>query len=63
METHAGREAVERDRENDATIALYSTPPLRFSQSKAVRETAFIGDVIESVWRRGSARTRRLAAG
>lgn len=63
LRTHSGPEAVERDRERDATIALYGTPPLRFTQSAAVRDTAFVGDVIEAVWRRGSAKTGRHAAG
>ena len=53
MTTHGNPDALERDHEKDGTIALCTTPPLRFSQSKAVRETAFVADSIEAVWRRG----------
>lgn len=68
MQTHSGAEAVERDRERDGTIALFTTPPVRFTQTQAVRDTAFVADSIEAVWRRGrpsnvrgSAETRRRA--
>jgi hypothetical protein len=53
MATHGTPEALERDHERDGTIALYSVPPLRFSQSAAVRDTASVADTIEAVWRRG----------
>ncbi|WP_375388556.1 hypothetical protein [uncultured Amnibacterium sp.] len=53
MATHGNPEALERDHERDGTIALYTVPPLRFSQTKAVRETTFVADSIEAVWRRG----------
>lgn len=49
---HAGK-AVVRDRERDAVIAYLGHPPLRFTHNAAVRETAYVGDVIERVWRRG----------
>jgi len=50
---HSGK-AVVRDRERDAVIAYLGTPPLRFTHNSAVRETAYVGDVIEQVWRRGA---------
>jgi hypothetical protein len=53
MATHGTPEALERDHERDNTIALHTVPPLRFSQTRAVRETAFVADTIEAVWRRG----------
>ena len=49
---HSGK-AVVRDRERDAVIASFGHPPLRFTHNAAVRETAYVGDVIEQVWRRG----------
>jgi very-short-patch-repair endonuclease len=49
---HSGR-AVTRDRERDAVIAYFGPPPLRFTHNAAVRETAYVTDVIEKVWRRG----------
>jgi very-short-patch-repair endonuclease len=49
---HSGK-AVVRDRERDAVIAYFGHPPLRFAHTVAVRETAYVGDVIEQVWRRG----------
>jgi hypothetical protein len=53
MATHGNPEALEADHERDGTIALFTVPPLRFSQTKAVRETAMVADSIEAVWRRG----------
>lgn len=53
MKTHGSPEALELDHERDGTIALFTMPPLRFSQTKAVRETTFVADSIEAVWRRG----------
>jgi hypothetical protein len=61
METHAGVAAVERDRVRDATIAQFGTPPLRFSQNSAVRETAWVVETIRRVWLRGSAELARRA--
>ncbi len=55
IKNHSGK-AVERDRGRDATIAYLGHRPLRFTQSMAVRETAFVGDVIERTWRRGPGR-------
>ena len=49
---HSGR-AVVRDRERDAVLAYLGRQPLRFTHTSAVRETAYVGDVIEQVWRRG----------
>lgn len=49
---HSGK-AVLRDRERDAVIAYLGTPPLRFAHTTVVRDTAYVGDVIERVWRRG----------
>jgi very-short-patch-repair endonuclease len=49
---HSGR-AVVRDRERDAVLAYLGRQPLRFTHVSAVRETAYVGDVIEQVWRRG----------
>jgi very-short-patch-repair endonuclease len=48
---HSGK-AVVRDRERDAVLAYLGRQPLRFTHSSAVRETAYVGDVIEQVWRR-----------
>ena len=62
MATHSGPEAVERDREKDATIAQFGTHPLRFTQTQAVRQTAWVVETIRRVWLRGSAGTRRHAA-
>lgn len=50
---HHSGQAVVRDRERDAVIAYLGTPPLRFTHNAAVRDTAYVGDVIEQVWRRG----------
>jgi very-short-patch-repair endonuclease len=49
---HSGK-AVTRDRERDAVIAYFGHPPLRFTHNAAVRETEYVGDVIQQVWRRG----------
>ena len=54
MASHSGREAVERDRERDALLAWHGLAPLRFTESAAVRDTAYVADVIERVWRRGA---------
>lgn len=62
METHAGRDAVERDRVRDATVAQFGQHPLRFTQNQAVRETAWVVETIRRVWLRGSAEARRHAA-
>ena len=51
LKHHAGK-AVVRDRERDAVLAYLGRQPLRFTHSSAVRETAYVGDVIEQVWRR-----------
>lgn len=48
---HSGK-AVVRDRERDAVLAYLGRQPLRFTHNAAVRETAYVGDVIEQVWRR-----------
>lgn len=48
---HSGK-AVVRDRERDAVIAYLGRQPLRFTHVSAVRETAYVGDVVERVWRR-----------
>lgn len=50
---HHSGEAVVRDRERDAVLAYLGRQPLRFTHVSAVRETAYVGDVIERVWRRG----------
>lgn len=55
IKNHSGK-AVERDRGRDAVLSYLGPSPLRFTQSMAVRETAFVGDVIERVWRRGPGR-------
>jgi len=60
--THAGRDAVERDRTRDATIAQFGQHPLRFTQNQAVRETAWVVETMRRVWLRGSAEIRRHAA-
>lgn len=52
---HSGS-AVARDRGRDAVIAALGMHPLRFTQQMAVEETAFVGDVIERIWRRGRPR-------
>lgn len=52
VKNHSGK-AVERDRARDSVLAWYEHPPLRFTQNAAVRETVWVGDVIEQVWRRG----------
>ena len=57
MASHSGAEAVERDHTRDATIAQFGTPPLRFSQNHAIRETAWVVETIRRVWLRGSAET------
>lgn len=46
---------VERDRARDSVLSWFGHPPLRFTQKQAVRDTAWVGDVIERVWRRGRA--------
>lgn len=63
MATHAGAAAVERDRTRDGTIAQFGTPPLRFSQNRAIRDTAWVVETIRLVWLRGSAETVRRAGG
>ncbi len=55
MATHGTPEAVEKDHEKDATLAQFGMHPLRFTQNKAVRETAWVVDVIRTVWLRGPA--------
>jgi hypothetical protein len=62
MASHAGAAAVERDRTRDATIAQFGTPPLRFTQTHAIRQTAWVVETIRRVWVRGSAETARHAA-
>ena len=52
LKHHSGT-AVARDRERDAVLAYLDRQPLRFTHASAVRETAWVGDVIERVWRRG----------
>jgi very-short-patch-repair endonuclease len=49
---HSGK-AVVRDRERDAVLAYLDRQPLRFTHASAVHETAWVGDVVERVWRRG----------
>jgi very-short-patch-repair endonuclease len=61
METHSGAEAVAQDRTRDATIAQFGTPPLRFTQNHAIRETAWVVETIRRVWLRGSAEMARRA--
>lgn len=61
MSSHAGPEAVERDRARDATIAQFGTHPLRFTQNQAVRETDWVVQTIRRVWLRGSGETGRHA--
>ncbi len=63
METHSGAAAVEQDHTRDGTIAQFGTPPLRFSQNHAIRETAWVVETIRRVWLRGSAETARRAGG
>lgn len=63
MESHSGSDAVERDHEKDGTIAQFGMHPLRFTQNKAIRETAWVVETIRRVWLRGSAVPRRRAAG
>lgn len=55
MDTHAKRDVLEADHEKDATIAQFGMHPLRFSQNKAVRETAWVVETIRRVWERGPA--------
>lgn len=50
---HHSGSAVVRDRERDAVLAYLGRQPLRFTHVSAVRETAYVADVIEQVWRRG----------
>ncbi|WP_375389158.1 hypothetical protein [uncultured Amnibacterium sp.] len=50
---HSGT-AVVRDRERDAVLAYLERQPLRFTHRSAVHETAWVGDVVEQVWRRGA---------
>ena len=52
LKHHSGK-AVVRDRERDAVLAYLDRQPLRFTHVSAVRETAWVGDVIERIWRRG----------
>ncbi len=63
MGTHSGAEAVTQDRTRDASIAQFGTPPLRFTQNHAIRETDWVVETIRRVWLRGSAETARRAAG
>lgn len=48
---HSGK-AVVRDRQRDSVLAYLGRQPLRFTHTMAVRDTAYVGDVIEQVWRR-----------
>ncbi len=43
------------DRSRDSVLSWFGHPPLRFTQKQAVRDTAWVGDVIERVGRRGRA--------
>ena len=63
MGTHSGAAAVEQDHTRDATIAQFGTPPPRFTQNHAIRETDWVIETIRRVWLRGSAETGRRAGG
>lgn len=52
---HHSGDAVIRDRERDSVLSYLGAQPLRFAHNVAIHDTAYVGDVIERVWRRGRA--------